>query len=493
MSADVTKSPVEPNPESVSRDHVDYVLRRRRQEAGRLASELGGEITGKLHPWIVGDLIADRREEELARLFGEPSPDPASRSVMINLRGARQFVTTEPAAEPRDRQVVIDGMRRTGELGLQRLVGDLEEIGASVEETYWLTQSAVTQLTAGQIERIAARADVSSVTSLKPEFVACLDVSRPLIQADQVQAAGTTGAGITVAIIDTGVDAAHPAFTLPTGASVVGPQTDLTAGVAGLTPAVTRDDFGHGSHCAGIVASQDATFVGIAPGAQLTDIRIMDGAGFSTPSVAVAGLTAAVTAAVDVASNSWGRSHANGAWVDTNGTCVLCTAADNAVAAGVCVVVAAGNEDNDTCSTYDTHIRCPGLANTVVTVGASDDADAMAITDGIQFSSVGPTPDGRTKPDIVAPGVGIASCQATGTALGPVVAPGFVNLDGTSMACPHVAGVAALMLSVNNTLAPAAVSTILTATAVNIGFTPNEMGSGRVDALAAIRRVPPPG
>jgi serine protease AprX len=476
MSEGIAESAA-PDPKSVSRDHVDFVLRRRRQEAARLASELGEEIAGKLHPWLVGDLIADRREEELARLFDETPPDPARRSVMMNLSGARQVATSDPDAEPRERQVLIDGMRRSGELGLQRLLADLAEMGASVEETYWLTQSAVAQLTAGQIERIAARGDVSSVTSLKREFVACLDVSRPLIRADQVQAAGITGAGITVAIIDTGVDAAHPALT-----AVVGPQTDVTG------TATTRDGFGHGTHCAGIVASQDPTFVGIAPGAQLMDIRIMDDNGASQPNWAVAGFTAAVNAAVDVASNSWGWSHANGAWVDTNGTCVLCTAADNAVAAGVCVVVAAGNEDNDTCSTYDTHIRCPGMANTIITVGASDDADVMA-----SFSSVGPTPDGRTKPDITAPGVQIASCQAAGTALGPVVAPGFINLDGTSMACPHVAGVAALMLSANNTLPPASVSTILTATAVNIGATPNEMGSGRVDALAAVNRVPSPG
>ena len=475
------------DPESVSHDHVDYVLRRRRQEAGRLAIELGGEITGKLHPWLVGDLIADRREEQLAQLFGEPPPDPARRRVMMSLRGARQLLTTDPDAEPRDRQAVIDGMRRTGELGLQRLLVDLEEIGASVEETYWLTQSAVAQVTAGQIERIAARADVSSVTSLKPQFVACLDVSRPLIQADQVQAAGITGAGITVAIIDSGVDASHPALT-----AVVGPQTDVTAGAAGLVPAVARDDLGHGTHCAGIVASQDATFVGIAPGAQLTDIRIIDVNNVTTAAVAVAGLTAAVTAAVDVASNSWGFSHANGNWVDADGTCVLCTAADNAVASGVCVVVSAGNDDNDTCRTYDTHINCPGMANTVITVGATDDADVMWNASALRGSSIGPTPDGRTKPDITAPGVRIASCQATGTSLGPVVAPGFINSTGTSMAVPHVAGVAALMLSVNNTLPPATVSTILTATAVNIGFTPNEMGSGRVDALAAVNRVPQP-
>lgn len=479
MSQASARPPGEQAPEAISRDHVEWVLRRRRQERRRLADDIGGEIVDKLHPWLVGDLIVDRREADLAQLFEEPLPEPARHRVMVNLTGARQ----EPAAaerptEPTERRKVIDQMERAGELALRWLRTDLDEIGVSAEETYWLSQSAVAEVTGRQAERVATREDVASITSLKREFITCLDVSRPLIRADQVQAAGNTGAGTMVAIIDTGVDAAHPAL-----AAVVGPQTDVTG-----TATTTRDGFGHGTHCAGIVASQDATFVGIAPGAGLMDIRIMDDAGASQPNWAIAGLTAAVTAAVDVASNSWGWSHQNGAWVDATGTCVLCTAADNAMAAGVCVVVAAGNEDNDTCSTYDTHVRCPGIATTVITVGASNDADTMA-----GFSSVGPTPDGRTKPDVTAPGVQIASCQAAGTALGPVVAPGFINLDGTSMACPHVAGVAALMLSKNNAVPPATVKTTVMATAVNIGATPNEMGSGRVDALAAVNRTPAPG
>jgi serine protease AprX len=470
--------PDEQAPEVISQAHVDHVLRRRRQEQRRLADDLGTEVVEKLHPWLVGDLILDRREEELGRLFEEPIAAPARHPVMVNLAGAR-LLAEQPGPSPRagERRTRVAQMTRTGELALSRLQHDLEQRGVTVEETYWLSQSAVLQLNGQQMELVAARRDVASLTSLKRQFIACLDVSRPLIQADQVQAAGNTGAGTTVAIIDTGVDAAHPAL-----AAVVGPQTDTTG------TAVNRDDFGHGTHCAGIVASQDTTFVGIAPGAQLMDIRIMDDTGFAQPNWAVAGLTAAVTAAVDVASNSWGFSHADGAWVDANGTCVLCTAADNAVAAGVCVVVAAGNEDNDTCSTYDTHIRCPGMANNVITVGASDDNDQMA-----GFSSIGPTPDGRTKPDVTAPGVAIASCQAAGTALGPVVAPGFVDLDGTSMACPHVSGVAALMLSRNNTITPATVKTTVMTTAVNIGATPNEMGSGRVDALAAVNATPLPG
>src|SRR5207302_1034365 len=138
------------------------------------------------------------------------------------------------------------------------------EIGAE----FWLTHSLTVTLTTAEVEVIAARSDVDSITSDKRQIVINLNNSRPQIGADQVQAAGITGNGIAVVIMDTGVDAAHPAL-----AGVVGPQQDMTG------TAVMRDDFGHGTHCAGIVASQDGTFRGIAPGANLIDIRIMDGSG----------------------------------------------------------------------------------------------------------------------------------------------------------------------------------------------------------------------
>jgi serine protease AprX len=209
--------------------------------------------------------------------------------------------------------------------------------------------------------------------------------------------------------------------------------------------------------------------------------------GSMTASNGVTAITTAVSSGVQVASCSWGFTHAGGAWTDPPTTdapddsCVLCTAVNNAVAAGVVFCIAAGNEDNDSCSTYDTHIGCPGNARSAITVGASDDSDHMA-----GFSSVGPTPQGRQKPDLVAPGVQIASCRASGTSLGSPIDANFTNLDGTSMATPHVAGVAALMLNKTATLSPANVMSIMTTTAVNIGASAVEMGAGRVDALAAV-------
>jgi serine protease AprX len=464
-------------PESISTVHSDEFLKRERQAVERLTAEVGKDVITKFDRLLLRDLIYERKEREVAELLGEGAlPEGQCYRVMVNMTGARQQpLATTPPPTRRERRRFVAQLQKTGQLACQRLETDLKQRDVEVIESFWLTQSVVAEMTSEQIEKIAARADVKSVNALKLQPVTCLEVSRPLIQADQVEnTLGFDGTGINVAVLDTGVDSTHPALT-----GVVASQQDFTGeGIGDLQ--------GHGTHCAGIIASQDGNRRGIAPGVSIFDLKILDQNSNTQANWAIAGIQGAVTAGVDVASNSWGFSHANGAWVDPDGTCVLCTAADNAVAAGVVFVVAAGNEDNDTCSTYDTHIRCPGMASgDEITVGASDDSDNMA-----GFSSIGPTPDGRIKPDVVAPGVEIASCRATGTSLGSPINGLWTNSDGTSMACPHVAGVAALMLDKNNSLTPGRVKRLLMSTAVNIGATPNEMGSGRVDALAAVNATP---
>jgi serine protease AprX len=478
--------------ETVSTTHTDEFLRRERQAVERLSAEMGREVVAKFDRLLLRDLIYERKEREIGEVLGEGAVAEGQRyRVMINMRtGRQQQVATMRPPTRRQRRHHIAELQKSGQLALRRLEADLEQLGAEVLQSFWLTNSVAADLTSEQLERIATREDIASVTAVKRRFATCLDVSRPLIQADQVENnLGFDGTGITVAVLDTGVDATHPAL-----AGVVTSQQDFT-GASGNPAEGTGDLNGHGTHCAGVVASQDATRRGIAPGANIADIKIMDVNGTTDQVIAVAGITAAVTLGVNVASNSWGFTHADGNWTDPpapgqpDGTCVLCTAADNAVNAGVVFVVAAGNEDNDTCATYDTHIRCPGLARLATTVGASDDSDNMA-----GFSSIGPTPDGRAKPDVVAPGVEIGSARASGTSMGSPIDANWTNSDGTSMACPHVAGVAALILDKNGAVTPANVKSTLMATAVNIGATANEMGSGRVDALAAVNRTPaPPG
>jgi serine protease AprX len=461
--------PIRRSAEAVSHDHTNHFLRRERRQLGLLRRELGGEVTGKLDRWLARELIHERREQALAEVLGAPLEEGARpHEVLVNMRSGRRQGPPLRRPDPKRRAAAVADLRRSGELAIARLETDLRERGAEVKAALWITHTAHTVLDSRQLAEIAARGDVFSLTSNKPRLMLSLNASRPLIRATQVQSnLGFDGTGVTVAVLDTGVDAAHPALeTAVTG------QEDFDGEGIG-------DMQGHGSHCAGIVASRDERFRGIAPGASILDLKHMNASGSGQGSAALEAIQAAVAAGVPIASNSWGISHADGQWQDPptagapDGSCIFCVAADNASEAGVLFVVAAGNNDDDSCATYDTHIDCPGNARLAITVGGSDDDDDM-----YSESSVGPTPEGRIKPDLVAPGVDIESVEAN--------TKGFTEKSGTSMATPHVAGVAALMLQKNPALIPAQLKATLVGTAVDIGFAPEEMGAGRVDAIDAV-------
>ncbi|NVM55864.1 MAG: S8 family serine peptidase, partial [Candidatus Helarchaeota archaeon] len=128
-----------------------------------------------------------------------------------------------------------------------------------------------------------------------------------------------------------------------------------------------------------------------------------------------------------------------------------------------------------------------GCSKKVITIGASDKDDQIA-----WFSSRGPTKDGRVKPDVLLPGVNIIAARAKDTSLGNVVDEYHTSASGTSMATPHCAGVAALLLSGNPSLTPAQVKRRLMETAIDLQFDPNTQGSGRVDAYKAFSGGAPP-
>lgn len=458
-----------------SRTQTNGFLWKERRSVEELRLEWGQEIVAKIDRFVLRDLVYERKERKLAAWVGPGlEPETPRHRVMISMAGGRATgpVTRRPPSQ-RDRRRHLDLRKRAAALQLGRLRKAFEQMNAAIEQQFWINRSVVSTLTSDQLREVAERADVRRISTMKLQPALCLDVSRPLIRADEVENnLGFDGSGVNVAILDTGVDAGHVALS-----AVVVSQQDFTGEGTG-------DNHGHGTHCAGIVASQDRIRRGVAPGARIWDLKILDQNGNTNAGWATAGIQAAVAAGVDVASNSWGFSHANGNWVDPDGTCVLCQAADAAMDAGVTFVVAAGNENNDTCATYDTHIRCPGIARSVITVGASDDNDDMA-----GFSSIGPTPDGRIKPDVTAPGVDIVSARAGGTSMGSPVDANWTSGGGTSMACPHVAGVAALMLHKDGTTTPATIKSLLMSTAVDIGAVPNEMGAGRVEAADAVNSV----
>jgi serine protease AprX len=306
---------------------------------------------------------------------------------------------------------------------------------------------------------------------LDEEIHTCIDRSLPAIAVPDVWNAGYRGTGIKIAIVDTGIDRTHPDFAgrIVDGASFVGGDY--------------QDDNGHGTHvastCAGSGAAQGGTYTGVAPEARLYVAKVLDRSGSGSMSGVMAGVEWAVDRGVQVINMSLGGSGSS------DGQDALSLTCNAAVARGIVVCVAAGNE-GPTART----VGSPGAAADVITIGATDRRDRMA-----SFSSRGPTRDGRTKPDLCFPGVDIVAARATGTTMGSPLGERYTASSGTSMATPHAAGLAALLLQARMGSSPAQIKAALMQTALDIGVDENSQGAGRAradHALAAIRGDTPP-
>ena len=266
------------------------------------------------------------------------------------------------------------------------------------------------------------------------------------IGAPAVWQRGINGDGIIVAVVDTGVDAQHSDLDdLDDNSNTNDPK------VIGWIDYVNShaspyDDHGHGTHVAGTISGTGAKGVqtGVAPGTKLIAAKVFDGSGRGYTSNIILGFEWAVNHNANIISYSGGAgSHQS----------VFTTAINNAVAAGVIPVIAAGNSGPGSNT-----ICCPGDDINSITVGATDSADTIA-----SFSSRGPvTLDGRTyiKPDVSAPRVSITSTLPNGI---------YASWSGTSMTTPHVSGTVALMLENNPALTSLKVKQTLESTAVDLG------------------------
>ncbi|MFG1998813.1 S8 family serine peptidase [Spirillospora sp. NPDC048911] len=294
---------------------------------------------------------------------------------------------------------------------------------------------------------------------------AALDKSVPQIGAPTAWEAGSTGKGVTVGVLDSGIDASHPDL-----ADAVAASQDFTGNPKGV-----RDGFGHGTHVASIITGDgvaDRRYRGVAPDARLVVGKVLDDGGNGTVSQVIAGMEWAAGQRLRVVNMSLGVSLAS------DGTDPLSTAVNTLTArTGTLFVVASGNAGGDE------SVSAPGLADAALTVGAVDGDDNRA-----EFSSNGPRPgDGAVKPDITAPGVGIVAARAQGTAIGEPVGDHYTRADGTSMATPHVAGAAALLAQAHPAWAPARLKAALMNTAKpNDTDTVYRQGAGRVDVGRAI-------
>jgi serine protease AprX len=230
---------------------------------------------------------------------------------------------------------------------------------------------------------------------------------------------------------------------------------------------------------AGIAAGAGSKYRGVAPGATLYSAKVLRGDGSGMFSDVMAGVEWAVDQGVHVINLSLGSSGSS------DGNDALSYTCDAAVGKGIVVCVAAGNDGPGART-----VGSPGAARLVITIGATDDHDAIA-----SFSSRGPTADGRSKPDVCFPGVKIIAPRAAGTSMGTPIDALYTEASGTSMATPHAAGACALLLQAKTSLTPAQVKELLMTTARNLGLDANTQGSGRAVVFAAYQKAtqgPPP-
>ncbi|HML38189.1 MAG TPA: S8 family peptidase [Bacillota bacterium] len=310
---------------------------------------------------------------------------------------------------------------------------------------------------------------------------AVLDAAAPAVKAPAVWEHGVTGKGVGVAVLDTGIY----------------PHPDLNGRIVAFKDLVDKksvayDDHGHGTHCAGDIASDGSKssglYKGMAPGCNLIGVKVLNGQGSGSLSTVIQGVQWCIDNRdlykIRVISMSLGATASQPAADDP-----LCQAVELAWNHGVVVCAAAGNEGPKAKT-----ISSPGIDPKVITVGAIDDRSSANFEDYkvANFSSRGPTIDDLTKPDVVASGANIISLRSPNSTLDKQrssarIGNDYISLSGTSMATPICAGIAALMLESDDKLTPDEVKKLLMKNAKPLtGPSQNDQGSGLVDARGSV-------
>ena len=403
---------------------------------------------------------------------------------------------------------------------LKSILAEMESHGlVSSVRSLWSANTLYFKATKTALLDLSERADIETISlNLQHRWIPDGERLKPAsttrevtpnitqVNADQVWGLGYTGAGVVVAVVDSGVNYNHLDLAdhlwdggeeFPHhGYDIVNDDDD------------PMDDKGHGTHCAGTVCGDGTAgaLTGIAPDATLMCVKSIRGDGFGGAVNIAGGMEWAVEHGCDLISMSLGM-------VDAGVTDkeILRRTCEAVLDAGIVAMVCAGNEGNAFLQmTYPVpnNVRVPascpppyldpdqmanpGALSCVVAVGAVNYNDAAA-----DFTSRGPvtwqdtefgdyaySPGiGLIRPDVCAPGVSIKSLDYNNIS-------GYTNMDGTSQATPCVAGIVALMLQKNPELTPAEICRILEETSVKLTPTKSNItGVGRVDALAAVNAV----
>jgi serine protease AprX len=408
-------------------------------------------------------------------------------------------------------QFVYQVLSETARRSQPPVIAALQQMGVEYR-SYWVVNALWVRGDLGIIAALAERPDVRHIyanpsvqldapvapapTDGLPEGI---EWNISLVGAPEVWALGYTGQGVVVGGADTGYEWSHLAIKNQyrgwDGSTVSHDYNwyDATA-VPSLTPI---DPVGHGTHTMGTMVGDDGGVnqIGMAPGARWIGCRNMDAGGYGTPETYIACYQWFIAPtrvdgisdprpdlAPDVINNSWSCPKSEGC----NDPDILLAAVQAVRAAGILTTHSAGNSGPN-CSTVDAPAAIYAES---FTVGATTSTDTLA-----SFSSRGPVTvddSNRLKPDISAPGVNIRSSYKGGI---------YVSMSGTSMAAPHVAGLVALLISVNPALRGQVevLESVIEQSALHLSnseclselpYPNNLFGWGRIQALGAALAVP---
>lgn len=464
---------------------------------------LSGHASAGIDPWVSERMQAQGSTEFIVRMKETAQLD--------DIRAERDILAR--------RTQIVERLRDTAERTQAPVIARLDQLGVKYR-AFWVTNAILVESGPELLQELLQRDDIAHIHAnpkvaldypteelFSIDSPSAIEWNVTLIGAPDVWAQGFDGTGVVIAGQDTGYEWDHPALRNQyRGWNGVSADHNYNwhdsihvdnGSCSGDSP-FPCDDHNHGTHTMGTMVGDDGNSnqIGVAPGARWIGCRNMN-AGNGTPATYIEcfqwfiaptdlnGENADPAMAPHVINNSWGCPPSEGC-TDVN---VMLDVVNNVVAAGIMVVVSAGNSGSG-CSSVSTPAA---IYEASFTVGNTTMADTISGS-----SSRGPvTVDGsnRLKPEISAPGTSVRSSIRN---------DGYASFSGTSMAGPHVAALVALMISADPSLAGnmatlrsrIQTNAVQLTTAQTCGGVPgssipnNTFGYGRIDAAATVMEGP---